>query len=61
MLVAQATFVPVILAIVWLLVTRETRLDPMSLPSSLRLFFTTGSSGLTRIDPVYLPPPDGEV
>ena len=58
LLIAQAAFVPVILAIVWYLVTKETRLDPMSLPSSLRLFFTTGSSGLTRIDPVYLPPPE---
>ena len=58
LLIAQAIVVPLILAVVWFVVTRETRLDPMSLPESLRLFFTTGSQGYTRIDPVYLPPPE---
>ena len=58
LLIAQASVVPVILGAVWFVLTRETRLDPAGLPSSLRLFFTTGSPGYTRIDPVYLPSPE---
>jgi len=48
----------VILAVIWFVLTRETRLDPMNVPQSLRLFFTSGSPGYWRIDPVYLPPPE---
>ena len=58
LLIAQAAVVPVILGIIWFVLTRETRIDPMSLPASLRIFFTTGSPGYTRIDPVYLPSPE---
>ena len=58
LLIAQAIVVPVILAVIWFVLTRETRLDPMNVPQSLRLFFTSGSPGFWRIDPVYLPPPE---
>ena len=58
LLIAQAAVVPVILAIIWFVLTRETQLDPATLPASIRLFFTEGSPGHVRIDPVYLPPPE---
>ena len=58
LLIAQAAVVPVILAIIWFVLTRETQLDPATLPASIRLFFTAGSPGHVRIDPVYLPPPE---
>lgn len=58
LLIAHATVVPVILAAVWFLLTREMPFDPQSLPEALQVFFTAADPGYVRIDPVYLPPPE---
>ncbi len=58
LLIAHAAVVPIILAVVWFLLTREMPIEPESLPSALRVFFTTGEPGFSRIDQVYLPSPE---
>lgn len=58
LLIAHATVVPVILAVVWFLLTRQMPFDPQSLPAALQVFFTAADPGYVRIDPVYLPAPE---
>lgn len=58
LLIAHAAVVPVILALVWFLLTRQMPVDQGSLPGVFQVFFTAGDPGFARIDPVYLPPPE---
>ena len=58
LLIAHATVVPVILAALWFLLTRQMPIDPQSLPGVLQVFFTATDPGFTQIDAVYLPSPE---
>ena len=58
LLIAQASVAPVILAVVWFLLTRQMPIEPQSLPAFLQVFFAAGDPGFARIDAVYLPPPE---
>lgn len=58
LLIAHATVVPIILAVVWFLLTRQMPIDPQNLPAVLQVFFTAGDPGYVRIDAVYLPSPE---